>query len=90
MAQLTLTPPSKYAGKSIHIYDYDPTGQEIIDVFTSIHGKPTAVSTWDEEELEAKYDEGPFGALEATLIKHCKHIPAMARTDADIQGGMGS
>jgi hypothetical protein len=90
MAQLTLTVPSEYAGKSIHMYDYAPTGQEIIDVFTSIHGKPTAVSTWDQEALGAKYDEGPFGALEATLIKHCKHIQVMGRANADIQGGMGS
>jgi hypothetical protein len=71
MAQLALTPPSEYAGKFIHIYDYAPTGRDIIDAFTSIHGKDTAVSQWTEQELEAKKNEGHLGALEATLTINC-------------------
>lgn len=71
MARFTLTPPAEYAGKSIHMYDYAPTGRDIINTFTAIHGQAPALSEWSEDELEAKKDEGHFGALEATLTEHC-------------------
>ena len=72
MAQLTLTDPTKWAGKAIHIYDYAPTGQELVDAFTSVHGgTPTNVSWYTEQDLINKSNEGDFGALEAMLIRHC-------------------
>lgn len=40
-------------GTTLNIYDFAPTGQEIVDVLTKIHGKPTEqieVSDKDNEE----------------------------------------
>lgn len=75
MAQLTLVDPSKWAGKLIQVYDYAPTGQELIDTFTKLHGGvSTTVTFYTEQDLEIKENESDFGALEAMLIRHCTSL----------------
>ncbi|WVW83156.1 hypothetical protein I302_105174 [Kwoniella bestiolae CBS 10118] len=51
ITQLSLR-PSAIAGKTIALYDLQPTGQEIIDVLTKIHGKPTKVTDYTDEQYE--------------------------------------
>lgn len=73
MAQLTLNPTSEWAGKPIHIYDYAPTGQEIVDAYTKANnGKPTEIKWYTDEELDKWSQEGPLEALGALIVRHCE------------------
>lgn len=77
MAQLTLTDPSKWAGKLIQVCDYAPTGQELIDAFAAVHdGEPPSVSYFTDDDVAKKANESDFGALEAMLIRHCESYVA--------------
>ncbi|WVW83151.1 hypothetical protein I302_105169 [Kwoniella bestiolae CBS 10118] len=49
--------PSLIANRTITLYDHSPTGKEIIDVLTKIHGYPTEVTEYTEERYEADLGE---------------------------------
>ncbi|WVR05126.1 hypothetical protein IAU60_002138 [Kwoniella sp. DSM 27419] len=45
--------PSQIADRIVQLYDCTPTGQEIIDVLTKVHGQPPLVEEYTEEQYEA-------------------------------------
>ncbi|WRT67070.1 uncharacterized protein IL334_004036 [Kwoniella shivajii] len=63
LTQLSLD-PSRIAGKTITLYDIALTGQEIVDVLTVIHGSPTEVAKFTEEEYQRDLKDfsGSIGA----------------------------
>ncbi|WWC90092.1 uncharacterized protein L201_005025 [Kwoniella dendrophila CBS 6074] len=44
--------PEKIANKYIGLYDIEVTGQQVIDVLTKLHGKPTEVTEYTRERYE--------------------------------------
>ncbi|WWC61182.1 uncharacterized protein I303_103762 [Kwoniella dejecticola CBS 10117] len=52
ISQLAQT-PEKIANKTITLYDHEPTGKEIVDVLTKIHGTPTQIVEYTDEQYQA-------------------------------------
>ncbi|WVR03101.1 hypothetical protein IAU60_000091 [Kwoniella sp. DSM 27419] len=42
--------PWRLAGQDIQLYDYNPTGQDIIDVLTKIHGEKPSIEKYTEDQ----------------------------------------
>ncbi|WVQ98679.1 hypothetical protein IAU59_005810 [Kwoniella sp. CBS 9459] len=64
VAQL-VTKPDTLPHQTIQLYDLDPTGQHIIDTLTKIHGKPTEIVPFTDDDYQKGID-GPF-AIGAAL-----------------------
>ncbi|KAK8869766.1 hypothetical protein IAR55_000334 [Kwoniella newhampshirensis] len=56
---------TKLANETVVLYDYTPTGQEIVDTLTKIHGKPTEISEYPENQYQEDL-QGPY-AIGAAL-----------------------
>ncbi|WVR05125.1 hypothetical protein IAU60_002137 [Kwoniella sp. DSM 27419] len=57
--------PAKIANATIQLYDVAPTGQEIVDTLTKVHGKATTIDSYSEEQF--KQDIEGSAAIPAAL-----------------------
>ncbi|KAK6902858.1 hypothetical protein I203_108118 [Kwoniella mangroviensis CBS 8507] len=60
--------PSKIANKTITLYDYAPTGQEIVDILSKINNKPADVVEYTDERYEEDQKD-TFAAIAAGIRK---------------------
>ncbi|WVW83154.1 hypothetical protein I302_105172 [Kwoniella bestiolae CBS 10118] len=65
LSQLILD-PLKLANKTIQLYDHTPTGQEIIDTLSKIHGTPTKLTHYTTEQYEKDVLD-PQSAIQASV-----------------------
>ncbi|KAK4502304.1 hypothetical protein PRZ48_005729 [Zasmidium cellare] len=62
LANIATSNPSSIANKSYSVVTFWPTGQELVDLYTKIHGKPTTIKPWTPEDREAfMNDAASFG-----------------------------
>ncbi|WWD10219.1 hypothetical protein V865_008353 [Kwoniella europaea PYCC6329] len=60
--------PSKIANKTITLYDYAPTGQEIVDALSKVNNKPAEVVEYTEKRYEEDQKD-TFPAIAAGIRK---------------------
>ncbi|WVF72249.1 hypothetical protein IAT40_007061 [Kwoniella sp. CBS 6097] len=57
VAQL-VTKPDNLPNQTIQVFDLEPTGQDIIDTLTKIHGKPTEIIKFTDDDYHKGITEG--------------------------------
>ena len=57
IADIAARDPKSVANKTFHVYDYSPTGTEMVSVFEKHHGKKTEIVPYTEEQYTADIHE---------------------------------
>ena len=70
LAQLTTLPAAELKDAEFSAVTYLPTGQELVDLFTQLHGTAPAVTDYDLAAKDADYANAPFGPVVATYKHH--------------------
>ncbi|WRT67071.1 uncharacterized protein IL334_004037 [Kwoniella shivajii] len=59
--------PAELPNQILQVYDFDPTGQEIIDVLTKLNGKAPEITHYTEEEYQKELLTPGTGAIVAAI-----------------------
>ncbi|ORY34816.1 hypothetical protein BCR39DRAFT_514939 [Naematelia encephala] len=71
IAELAARDPASIKDKDFYVYDYAPTGNEIIQVLTKLHGKAPQVKPETDEDYEKAMDTGVLPTMSPAIYRHC-------------------
>ena len=69
LAEIASREPASIVGKIFYTYDYAPTGSDLIDIFTQLHGKAPAVVEYTDEDFKRDIKGHPGQAITALAMK---------------------